>query len=597
MPPVAEERVGSGARVTGALRHPVLGGKIAVWRWGRDPARLAVVLARLLPAGGVRRIPLPILRGLAFPLPSAAFLLLERGGHRAPAMSVAAADRRSQRSRRRLAALGSALDQPIAVGDHQMLPLPGSSAEARDAIHHARMAARAGQLTEAIDLLKPLCKNRKVATLLDRYEGERLIYGEHPIPAAPRLSVKPAQGRVMHLVTNALPFTRAGYTLRTHKIAQAQRSLGLDPHVVTGWGWPVLQGYLAAAHDVDLDGVPYHRLLPGHEPLPATTAAQLERGTEATMQLVRQWQPAALHAASGHQNGTVALAIRERTGLPVVYEVRGFLEESRAARLNGPYGGDEQYALQRRRETQIMQEADAVVTLAGTMREEIVARGVARDKIVLAPNAVDADLLTATYDGLGFRARYGIGPGEFVVGSVSSLTSYEGFSTLLEAVALLRAEGSPVRVLLVGDGAERPALLARAEHLGLGDQAVLPGRVGPTVAMAGYRALDVFVVPRRDVRVAQLVTPLKPVEAMALGVPVIASQLPALAELLANGRAGLLVPPEDPRALADAIAQVRDDATLRTDLVTAGRDEVAQRRTWQQVARSYRDLYEQLGAC
>jgi glycosyltransferase involved in cell wall biosynthesis len=230
------------------------------------------------------------------------------------------------------------------------------------------------------------------------------------------------------------------------------------------------------------------------------------------------------------------------------------------------------------------------------MREEIVARGVARDKIVLAPNAVDADLLTATYDGLGFRARYGIGPGEFVVGSVSSLTSYEGFSTLLEAVALLRDEGSPVRVLLVGDGAERPALLAEVEHLGLGDQAVLPGRVGPTVAMAAYRALDVFVVPRRDVRVAQLVTPLKPVEAMALGVPVIASRLPALAELLANGRAGRLVPPDDPRALADAIARVRDDVTLRTDLVTAGRDEVAQRRTWQQVARSYRDLYEQLGA-
>jgi glycosyltransferase involved in cell wall biosynthesis len=162
---------------------------------------------------------------------------------------------------------------------------------------------------------------------------------------------------------------------------------------------------------------------------------------------------------------------------------------------------------------------------------------------------------------------------------------------------LLRAEGSPVRVLLVGDGAERPALLAQVEQLGLGDRAALPGRVGPTAAMAAYCALDVFVVPRRDVRVAQLVTPLKPVEAMALGVPVIASRLPALAELLADGRAGLLVPPEDPRALADAIARIRGDTALRADLLAAGRDEVAQRRTWQQVARSYRKLYEQLGAC
>jgi glycosyltransferase involved in cell wall biosynthesis len=176
---------------------------------------------------------------------------------------------------------------------------------------------------------------------------------------------------------------------------------------------------------------------------------------------------------------------------------------------------------------------------------------------------------------------------------VSSIVAYEGFATLLRAAALLRDQGKPVRVLIVGDGTEREALLELVAELKLKD-AVLPGRVGPDEALQAQAAIDVFSCPREDLRVTRLVTPLKPVEAMALGKPVVLSDLPALAELLGSDDAGLLVPPGDPAALAEAIAGLRDDPRRRAEMGEAGRAEVAAKRTWGRVAETYRSLYRSI---
>ncbi|GAB3882031.1 hypothetical protein GCM10027612_11990 [Microbispora bryophytorum subsp. camponoti] len=206
---------------------------------------------------------------------------------------------------------------------------------------------------------------------------------------------------------------------------------------------------------------------------------------------------------------------------------------------------------------------------------------------------MDDSLLTADYDGEAFRDRFGIGRDEIVVGSVSSIVGYEGFATLLNAAALLRDTGSPVKVLLVGDGAERPALLEQVERLGL-KEAILPGRVGPDEALQAQAAIDIFVCPREDLRVCRLVTPLKPVEAMALGKPVVLSDLPALSELVGGEGAGLLVPPGDPAALAEGIAALRDDPERRRLMGEAGKAEVAAHRTWSSLARTYQGIYQSL---
>ncbi|GAA0619647.1 glycosyltransferase family 4 protein [Sporichthya brevicatena] len=466
----------------------------------------------------------------------------------------------------------------------------------------ARALARSGELSAAVALLPAGDRLRR------RYEGELRAYGKDPVPSRGGERVVGTPGRVLHLVTNALPYAQAGYTLRTHRILRAQRAAGLDPVAVTQWGWPARDGHPEAAPSETIDGIVYHRLIPTG-PIPAEADRRLQRGADAATELVRTLRPSVLHAATDHRNGTVALAVRERTGLPVLYEIRGFLEESWAAGAALDPNADleatmpERMRLHRERDTAIMAEADLVATLSETMRAEILGRGIPAGKIVLTPNAVDAALLTQHHDRAAARREWGLADDEFVVGTVSKLAAYEGFDVLLQAAALLRDRGSKVRVLLVGGGPFRPTLDRLAAELGLGPEHLLmPGQVAPDVALRVVAALDVFVCPRLDLRVTRLVTPLKPLEAMAAGRPLVLSDLPALRELVDErsgstpGRvAAELVRPGDAESLAAGLERLRTDSSRCAELAAAARDVVAERFTWDRLAETYRALYARLG--
>jgi glycosyltransferase involved in cell wall biosynthesis len=185
------------------------------------------------------------------------------------------------------------------------------------------------------------------------------------------------------------------------------------------------------------------------------------------------------------------------------------------------------------------------------------------------------------------RATLGLPAGP-AIGTVSSLVDYEGLETVVRTVATLRARGHDVTGLLVGDGVSRPGLTRLADELGVADHVVLPGRVPPAVAQTWLAALDVVLVPRRDHEVTRLVTPLKPVEAMAVGRPVVASDLPALVE--AVGGAGLHVGADDLAGWAEVVASLLDDAGRRAELVELGRA-VATERTWVRNAETYLGIY------
>jgi glycosyltransferase involved in cell wall biosynthesis len=409
-------------------------------------------------------------------------------------------------------------------------------------------------------------------------------------------------GRVLHVVTDALPSVSAGYTVRTQEIAVAQRAARLDPHVVTRIGFPVTAGKIDGRDLVTVDGVPYHRLLPWI--MPGRVDKLAARHLEAAAKLTRELTPAVLHAASNYANGLIALALRdgEPAHLPVVYEVRGFWEDTWLSRHAPAAAGDlrqsDRYQRTRALETHCMRAADLVVTLGEAMREEIVARGVDEDKVIIVPNGVSGDFLRALPDPAGLRRRLGIEDGEHVVGLVSSLVAHEGIGTLLEAVKILNDRntegGARTRALIVGDGPERGALERHAATLGL--DAIFTGRV-PMARVRDYHAvLDVFVVPRTPDRVCQLVTPLKPVEAMASGLPVVVSAVRALEEIVHDKATGMRVPPQDAQALADVLGELLESPELRGQLGGNAREWVAKDRTWEHNAARYREAYARLGA-
>jgi len=413
-------------------------------------------------------------------------------------------------------------------------------------------------------------------------------------PAKAPPGFAPVAGRVLHVVTDALPSVSAGYTVRTQEIAVAQRAAGLDPHVVTRIGFPVTAGKIDGRRVAAVDGVPYHRLLPWIMPGRMDTIA--EQGLRRAARLTAQLKPAVVHAASNYSNGLTALGLRDGFGIPYVYEVRGFWEDTWLSRHAATAGleSSERYRLTRELEAHCMRSADLVVTLGEAMRDEIIARGVDPAKILIVSNGVSAEFLRPLPDGSALRASLGIAPGEHVVGLVSSLVAHEGIGTLLEAVRLLRDRGVPVRALIVGDGPERAALERQATALGL--DAIFTGRVPMSKVRDYHAVLDVFVVPRTPDRVCQLVTPLKPVEAMASGLPVVVSAVKALGEIIKDKVTGMQATPLDPGSLADCLEQLLASPELRRELGEAAREWVARDRTWEHNAQRYRDAYARLGA-
>jgi glycosyltransferase involved in cell wall biosynthesis len=559
------------------------------WRHAAaDPVRAVVLAQRVLPE------PLRGWLRLAGPYGRAAELW--GTGDRTAALASLDA------SPRRLAAFSLAVDQPEAAAT--ALGRLADDDRARPVLA-ARLARREGRLTEALaalDHARGLGAHRlrqSLAAEQSVLRGDSMIMGRSgqiaPVSTHDHETTA-TKGRVLHLVNDALPSASAGYTIRTHEIVLAQKAAGLDPHVVTRCGFPVTQGTLDSRRLVMLDGIPYHRLLPWRLPTRADQAAALS--LEMAARLTERVKPRVLHAASNYVNAVIALALGERYGRPVVYEVRGFWEDTWLSRHpdSEARATSELYRRNRDLETRCMLAADLVVTLGQAMRDEIVARGVPAEKVLIVPNAVSPEFLRPLPDPSGLRNQLGIAPDEHVVGVVSSLVPHEGIGTLLEATRLLHERGMKVRALIVGDGPERPALQRQAADLGLGEAAIFTGRVPPAKVREFHALLDVFVVPRTPARVCQLVTPLKPVEAMASGLCVVTSEVKALAEIIKPDVTGALTIPQDPVALADTLELLVCSPDVRRKLGDNAREWVARDRTWAHNAVRYRDAYERLGA-
>ena len=572
-----------------------------------DPVRALLLAWRALPA--------PLRGWLRLAGPYGRATVLWGAGERDAALAALTA------SPRRLAAFSLAADQP-ATAAAALARLPED--DRSRPVLAARLAWNQGQLTEALNALDGAraSRARRLRATLAEQSGQSMIVNsfgqitaisvhDHGLgrgSAHPRRRGEgsgstrhggggPAVlGRVLHLVTDALPTTSAGYTIRTHEIALAQRAAGLDPHVATRCGYPVTQGRLDGRRLVVLDGVPYHRLLPWRMPGRADAVASC--GLKLAAGLTSRIRPAVLHAASNFANARLALALRERYGLPVVYEVRGFWEDTWLSRHPDAerLAKSELYQQNRDLETRCMLAADLVVTLGEAMREEILVRGVAAQKILIVPNAVAAEFLRPLPDAAALRAALGIDPDEYVVGVVSSLVPHEGIGTLLEATAILRARRVPARALIVGDGPERAALQRQAADIGLAQAALFTGRVPAAKVRQFHALLDVFVVPRTSDRVCQLVTPLKPIEAMASGLCVVTSQVKALTEIVKHEVTGMQTVPQDPVSLADCLERLLYSPDIRRKLGDNAREWAARDRTWAHNAALYRDAYTRLGA-
>lgn len=430
----------------------------------------------------------------------------------------------------------------------------------------------------------------------------------------------PQKIRVLHIITNSLPHTQSGYSLRTQAVLSAQRRAGIDARAVTRLNYPAIVGKLAANRCEIISGVPYYRLVDAQ--LGASEPERLFAHATAILQLLAQlaqeenWQPDLIQCTTDFRNGLVAQAIAQKLNLPWVYEMRGQLYNTWLSRVPRKYRDAAKnswyYQTLQAKELQMAQNADAVITLSHLQRNELVQAGIAPEKICVVPNAINSADIGRTHTIAQARTQLGLPLNTTLFGSISAVVGYEGFETALAALKILR-ERAPLRdfrFVLVGDGNAHTSVQSLAAELDLSEAVIFAGKRDATEAKIWYQALDCFVIPRLETEVTRKVTPIKGLQAAAYGIPIVASNLPALAEITPPNPAGILIEPESGAALADGIEKaisfmqtasdtIQNDASRGKSQSTAESiSEIAQSfartHTWEANAESYLELFATL---
>ncbi len=392
--------------------------------------------------------------------------------------------------------------------------------------------------------------------------------------------------RVLHILDHSLPL-HSGYTFRTRAIMAAQAAIGLEVRGITG-----LRHTSAGPDCEQAEGLTFHRTrgvaggLPGWREWREITLL-----ADAIVALAGEWRPDLLHAHSPALCGKAALIAGRKLGLPVVYEIRAFWEDAAVSNGTGQEG-NLKYQLTRALENHVVKGAAQVVTICQGLKDDLVRRGVPGGKITISPNGVDLALFGQTPAREPALAQtLGLGQGP-VIGFIGSFYDYEGLDDLITAMPLLQARAPGAQLLLVGGGPMESILRQQAAASPARNAIHFAGRVAHGEVERYYALVDVLAFPRKQSRLTDLVTPLKPLEAMAQGRLVAASNVGGHRELITNGVTGSLFAPDDPAACAAALADLLADRGAWEKRAGAGRSHVAVKHDWAMNILRYQDVYQ-----
>ncbi|MBD59809.1 MAG: glycosyltransferase, exosortase A system-associated [Citromicrobium sp.] len=394
--------------------------------------------------------------------------------------------------------------------------------------------------------------------------------------------------RVLHVLDHSLPL-HSGYAFRTKAIMRAQLADGLEVRGITG-----PRHSAEGPAEETCEGLRFHRTTRSVGGPPGLREwREIAAHADAIVALAQSWRPAVLHAHSPALCGLAAIRAGRKLGIPVVYEIRAFWEDAAVGNGTGREGSLK-YRLTRALENRAVASADAVFTICEGLRSDLVARGFSPGKIGISPNAVDLTQFgtPAPRDpALAEELALGNGP---VIGFIGSFYPYEGLDDLIAALPALRERHPDTKLLLVGGGPEDAALRAQAAASPAGEAIIFTGRVRHDEVARYYALIDVLAFPRKKSRLTDLVTPLKPLEAMAQGRIVAASDVGGHKELIADGETGVLFPADDPAGVAQALANMLDNRDAWPAMCQRAQDYIATSRDWSLNSRRYLDVYHRL---
>jgi glycogen synthase len=399
--------------------------------------------------------------------------------------------------------------------------------------------------------------------------------------------------RVLHILDHSVPL-HSGYSFRTLAILREQRKLGIETLQLT-----TPKHTAPGPAEEEVEGFVFHRTPPAKGLLaaaPVVAEVQLMAAVARRVdELAARFKPDVLHAHSPVLTARPALKVGKKRGIPVVYEVRAFWEDAAVDHGTSREWGV-RYRATRAVETRALRHADHVTTICEGLRGDIVARGIPAERVTVIPNAVDpSEFRLARPADPELRTKLGL-DGVRVIGFIGSFYAYEGLSLLIAAMPEILNHRSDIRALLVGGGPEDDELLKAVVRAGLSHAVIFAGRVPHETVQKYYDLFDVLVYPRLSMRLTDLVTPLKPLEAMAQGRLVIASDVGGHRELITDGETGILFKAGDAHALSSAVISAIDEPDQVALIKEKGRAFVERERTWAKSVARYVPIYEALAS-
>jgi PEP-CTERM/exosortase A-associated glycosyltransferase len=395
--------------------------------------------------------------------------------------------------------------------------------------------------------------------------------------------------KILHILDHSLP-VHDGYSFRSQNIFQAQRDRGWQPVIVTSskhegsWKGPW-------AKEEQVGGFHYYRTgAISHNGIPFEAELRLMSALANRIQEVVECErPDVLHAHSPVLNALPALWVGRKLGIPVVYEIRAFWED--AGVDQGTYAQDSwKYKLVRSIETWVCKRADQVIVICNGLKNDLVKRGISSQKITPVFNGINPDGFRPCEPDAEYQKTWNL-EGKTVIGFIGSFYRYEGLDLLINAFSHLASKPSSIILLLVGGGEVEEELKAQIKNLNLEDKVIMPGRIPHDRIPGVYALVDIFAYPRYPIRLTELVTPLKPLEAMAMGKALVASDIGGHRELIRHNETGLLFSAGNEIALADAIERLLVEHTLRKRIQEQGAIWVRQEHTWEKTTSVYRHIY------
>jgi PEP-CTERM/exosortase A-associated glycosyltransferase len=397
--------------------------------------------------------------------------------------------------------------------------------------------------------------------------------------------------KILHVLDTSIPDT-AGYTTRAKYLVHYQKKQGIEPVILTSERF---KGPYRDGRQI-MDGVIYYRSVPrntGIRNIPFLAEwDEINCFSQRVADVASSETVDLIHAHSPSLNAAACLRYCRTRHIPLVYEIRAFWEDAAVDR--GAFRqGSVKYRLRRHHETAMVRKADAVIAICTGIKNDLLSRGVLEKKIHVVHNGVDHDRFQPLVQDMALKTGLGL-QNKTIIGFVGSFFYFEGLQDLIRAMPCMVKKNKDIELLLVGGGQVEDNLRQLAGEVGIEHAVHFTGRVPHDQVSRYYSIIDLLVYPRIPKRITELVTPLKPLEAMAMEKAVLMSDVGGLRELVTDKESAAFFRAGDVSDLAEKCLALCADSEQRRFMGLRARQNMVSGWGWDRRAAVDIRIYEQL---